>query len=80
MQIKTYWRARLRAPSPFEPPPLYSTTLRFGAVAAVDLSLSCGLLWLVVQPSRAPFAFGGWVCGRALQLSEETVSVTFDLD
>ena len=22
----------------------------------------------------------GWVCGRALQLSEETVSVTFDLD
>ena len=32
-----------------------------------------------VQPARAPFAFGGWLLGRAVVLSDEMVDVDIDM-
>ena len=61
------------------PSPPYRTTLRLAGAAALDVAVSSQLLWLVVQPARAPFAFGGWLLGRAVVLSDEMVDVDIDM-
>lgn len=38
----------------------------FSLVTAGELAASFGLLWALLQPGRAPFAFGGWVFGQLL--------------
>ena len=40
---------------------------------AVDLGASGGLLYVLVQPARAPFAFGGWALGRGFTLVQDFV-------
>ena len=40
---------------------------------------SCALLQLIVQPQRAPFAFGGWVVSRCLYLSQELIELSIQV-
>ena len=69
-------RAGARTPSGAErgaPPPPYRTLLGYCAAMAVDLGGSAGLLYLLVQPARAPFALGGWALGRGFTLVQDFV-------
>ena len=69
-------RAGARTPSGAErgaPPPPYRTLLGYCAAMAVDLGASGGLLYVLVQPARAPFAFGGWALGRGFTLVQDFV-------
>jgi len=58
----------------FDPWPTFGKLRNFTAAAALDLGLSCGLLFLILQPHRAPFAFGGWVLGQAAYVSALVLS------
>lgn len=60
-----------RDPADFAPPFHHRTLARYALAEVLNVGGSLALLALLVQPSRAPFAFGGWLCGRAIYLSEE---------
>lgn len=46
--------------------PNFTSISSFSAVTAGEFAVSFGLLWALVQPGRAPFAFGGWIVGQVL--------------
>ena len=52
-------------------PPAHGTLRALALTTAADIGGSCLLLYLLVQPARAPLAFGGWALGRAITLSQE---------
>ena len=65
------WRTLGRPDASPVSPPAHGNVLALALTTSADIGLSCTLLYLLVQPSRAPFAFGGWVAGRALSLSQD---------
>ena len=54
--------------------------LAFAAVTAIDTSLSCVVLHALIQPSRAVFAFGGWVLGRGLYMGQQLLDLSLEWD
>ena len=79
MQTKLSLLARARARGVPEAtsaiPPPYATLRALVLTTSVDLGMSCAALHALVQPSRVPLAFGGWLIGRGLMLSQELLSV-----
>mmetsp|Transcript_57637 Transcript_57637/g.95288 ORF Transcript_57637/g.95288 Transcript_57637/m.95288 type:complete len:504 (+) Transcript_57637:42-1553(+) len=63
LQCKAILRDRFRSSSG-SPPPLHKSIFSFTSLTALELIVSCQFLWLLIQPSRAPFTFGGWLSGR----------------
>jgi len=57
----------------------FRTLVRYAAVQGANLGLSCALLQLLVQPQRAPFAFGGWLCGRGIYLTQDMVELSIQV-
>ena len=55
----------------------YDTLLGMVIGTSVDVMISSLLVLFVIQPRRAPFAFGGWVVGRGTQ---ESMPVAIELD
>lgn len=53
------------------PMPLYRSLRGFAGGVSLDIAISSGLLLGLIQPSRFPLAFGGWVLGRGITLSQE---------
>ena len=52
-------------------PPRHETLRGFALMSSVDVAMSSAVLLAIIQPSRAPLAFGGWVLGRLVMLSQE---------
>jgi hypothetical protein len=79
MQTKLALLARARARGVPEAtsaiPPPYATLRALVLTTSVDLGMSCAALHALVQPNRVPLAFGGWLIGRGLVLSQELLSV-----
>ena len=79
MQTKLSLLARARARGVPEAtsaiPPPYATLRALVLTTSVDLGMSCAALHALVQPNRVPLAFGGWLIGRGLMLSQELLSV-----
>ena len=79
--------SRMSSPSSWpQPPPglapepvLFSTLVRYALHQSLTLGTACALLQLLVQPHRAPFAFGGWVVGRGIYLSQELVEMSIQI-
>lgn len=42
----------------------YASLQLSSVVAAADTAFVFGLLWVLLQPGRSPFAFGGWFLGQ----------------
>lgn len=61
------------------PVPLYGSLRGLVSGVSLDLALSSAILLAIVQPRRAPLAFGGWAIGRLACLSQE-VEVGFSGD
>lgn len=76
--LLTRWRVKglPDASAAVSAPPPYGTLRGLALTLSIDLSASCLLLHFLVQPNRAPFAFGGWVIGRAASLSQD-VSIEY---
>jgi len=80
MQLKLLARYLARGRRDEAAPPLYQSVLGFSSMAAFDLLLSSQLLWYVVQPARAPFAFGGWLIGRGACWASELVDLDIEYE
>eukprot|EP00320_Phaeocystis_rex_P022207 CAMPEP_0119087960 /NCGR_PEP_ID=MMETSP1178-20130426/143749_1 /TAXON_ID=33656 /ORGANISM="unid sp, Strain CCMP2000" /LENGTH=125 /DNA_ID=CAMNT_0007071209 /DNA_START=81 /DNA_END=458 /DNA_ORIENTATION=+ len=80
MRLKLEVKARLRGAAHGAPPPLYRGSIGFCSAMALDSTLSCALLYLLIQPSRCVFAFGGWALGRSFHLSQELLDVQLDVE
>lgn len=52
-------------------PPRYQSLRGFALLTSIDVSISTLLLLAIIQPSRAPTAFGGWALGRLVMLTQE---------
>ena len=80
MQLKIEIKTRLRGGARGTTPPLFGGGLAFAAVTAIDTSLSCVVLHALIQPSRAVFAFGGWVLGRGLYMGQQLLDLSLEWD
>ena len=82
MRLKLAAFARARQRSGEEPPTTghqYGTLRGLAAATSADVAVSSLLLLALIQPHRAPLAFGGWALGRVGMLTSEVELVaTFD--
>lgn len=61
-------------------PPPYSTVRGLAMATSIDVAVSSAILLAIIQPQRAPLAFGGWLLGRAVFLSQEVELVVDYVD
>ena len=81
MQLKLELKGRLRgATRGAYPPPLYRGSIGFCTAMALDSTLSCALLYLLIQPGRCVFAFGGWALGRSFHLSQDLLDLQVEIE
>ena len=77
LQLKGTAHARVRtlgAPDAVAAaPPPYATLRGLAMATSADVALSSVALLAIIQPRRAPFAFGGWALGKLIHLSQEVV-------
>jgi hypothetical protein len=52
-------------------PPRYHTLRGFAFTSSADVAVSSLVLLAIIQPARAPMAFGGWTLGRLVMLTQE---------
>lgn len=81
MQLKLELKGRLRgATHGTYPPPLYRGSIGFCTAMALDSTVSCALLYLLIQPGRCVFAFGGWALGRSFHLSQDLLDLQLEIE